>query len=155
MEELRRGSGSETGSGAGTESGTGPGAKSGAVQTGDIGNKPGPRKCAASTKKIGEEGKGNREQTKFFVDVSGEKESMDLIFGLLEKVNNKELGRPITFKDLSLAGLSKLDDKDLKRISESSLTEMEKVERARQEFNQKNGTTLTMGEFLVRQLKIN
>lgn len=144
MEELRMGSGSETGSGTGSESGA------------DAESGRRPRKMReASTKKIGEECVVNREQTKFFVDVSGEKESADLILGLLARANNKELGRPITFKDLTLAGLAKLDDKDVKRICEGSLTEMEKVERARLEFNQKNGTALAMGEFLVRQLKIN
>ena len=96
-----------------------------------------------------------REQAKFFVDVSNEKESLDLIFCLLERANKKEHGRPITFKDVVLCGLAKLTDKDLERIQEASLTEMEKVNRALIEFNQKNSTTLSLGEFLVKRLGIN
>jgi len=42
------------------------------------------------------------EQTKFFVDLSHEKESLDLIFDLLRKCNEKNFGKEILFKDLCL-----------------------------------------------------
>lgn len=97
----------------------------------------------------------NNEQTKFFVDLSKDKESLELIFNLLTKVNNKNYGREITFKDLALFGVSKLSDKDLEKIKDSSLSEMEKVEKALDDYNKKNKTQLSMGEFLVKKLAIN
>ena len=97
----------------------------------------------------------NKEQTKFFVDVTRDQSSLDLIFGLLGKSNSKTHGREIIFKDLAIYALGKLADKDIEKIQEMSLSEMEKVERTLTEFNQKNGTTLTMGEFLVKKLNIN
>ena len=140
MEVIKKeeGTGSETGAGTKSESGARP------------------RKIReASTKKSNEVCVVNREQAKFYVDVSDEKESLALIFSLMERSNKKEHGRPITFKDLCLAGLAQLTDKDLERIQESCLTEMEKVNRALIEFNQKNSTSLSLGEFLVRKLGIN
>lgn len=95
------------------------------------------------------------EQTKFFVDLSHDKESLDLIFDLLRKCNEKDFGKEIIFKDLCLYAVSKLTDKDLEKIQEGSLSEMEKVERALFDYNKKSGTNLTMGEFLVKKLGIN
>lgn len=95
------------------------------------------------------------EQTKFFVDLSHEKESLDLIFDLLRKCNEKDFGKEILFKDLCLYAVSKITDKDIEKIQEGSLSEMEKVERALYEHNKKSGTNLSMGEFLVKRLGIN
>lgn len=97
----------------------------------------------------------NSEQTKFFVDLSKEKDSLEQIFNLLRKVNKKNYGREITFKDLALFGIDKITEKDLDKIKDGSLSEMEKVEKALDEYNQKNGTKLSMGEFLVKKLSIN
>lgn len=97
----------------------------------------------------------NQEQTKFFIDLSNEKESLDLIFGLLKKCNEKDYGRIILFKDLCLYAVTKLTDKDIEKIQEASLGEMEKVQRALDEHNKKAGQTLSLGEFLVKKLGIN
>tara|TARA_Y100000590_G_scaffold439819_1_gene564351 strand:+ start:285 stop:689 length:405 start_codon:yes stop_codon:yes gene_type:complete len=97
----------------------------------------------------------NSEQTKFFVDLSKEKDSLEQIFNLLRKVNKKNYGREITFKDLALFGIDKITEKDLDKIKDGSLSEMEKVEKTLDEYNQKNGTKLSMGEFLVKKLSIN
>jgi hypothetical protein len=97
----------------------------------------------------------NKERSKFFVDLSSEKVELDLIFGLLERANNKDYGREITFKDLALYSVTKIMDKDLEKIQESTLSDMEKVERALIEFNKKNNSNLTLGEFLVKRLSIN
>ena len=97
----------------------------------------------------------NQEQTKFFVDLSNEKESLSLIFDFLLKCNEKNYGRPILFKDICLYAISKLSAKDIDKIQETSLSEMEKVQRALDEFNQKNGQKLELGEFLVKKLGIN
>lgn len=95
------------------------------------------------------------EQTKFFVDLSHERESLNLIFDLLRKCNEKDFGKEILFKDLCLYAVSKLTDKDIEKIHEGSLSEMEKVERALFEHNKKTGSNLTMGEYLVKKLGIN
>lgn len=97
----------------------------------------------------------NQEQTKFFIDLSNEKELLDLIFGLLRKCNEKDYGRTILFKDICLYAVSKLTDKDIEKIQEMSLGEMEKVQRALDEHNKKTGANLTLGEFLVKKLGIN
>ncbi len=97
----------------------------------------------------------NQEQTKFFVDLSHEKESLDLIFSLLRKCNEKDYGSVILFKDLCLFAVSKLTDKDIEKIQESSLSEMERVNRALDEHNKKTGSNLSLGEFLVKKLGIN
>ena len=74
---------------------------------------------------------------------------------LLEQANNKSYGREITFKDLSVYAVKKLNSKDIEKIQENSLSEMEKVERALDDYNSKNGESLSLGEYLVKQLKIN
>lgn len=48
-----------------------------------------------------------------------------------------------------------INDKDLEKLKDGSLTEMERVERHLDEYNQKNGTTLSLGEFLIKKLNLN
>lgn len=96
-----------------------------------------------------------KDQNKFYVDVSKEIENKELILNMLMQANQKDYGREITFKDLVLAALPKLSQKDIEKLQENCLSEMEKVERALSEFNKKNETKLSMGEFLVRKLGIN
>ncbi len=97
----------------------------------------------------------NRSQTKFFVDLSKEGVPLEKVFDLLTKSNKKDYGREITFKDLALFGIDKIVDKDIEKIKDGSLSEMEKVVKALDEYNLKNGTSLSMGEFLVKKLSIN
>jgi hypothetical protein len=96
-----------------------------------------------------------KDQNKFFIDVSKETENKELISNMLMQANQKDYGREITFKDLVLAALPKLSQKDIEKLQENCLSEMEKVERALSEYNKKNETKLSMGEFLVRKLGIN
>jgi hypothetical protein len=97
----------------------------------------------------------NQSQTKFFIDLTDDKESLDLIFGLLLKCNKKNFGSEILFKHLCLYAVSKLTDKDVEKLQESSLSEMEKVERALFDYNTKNNCSLSLGEFLIKKLGIN
>lgn len=97
----------------------------------------------------------NKEQSKFFVDLSNEQDSLSLIFDFLLKCNEKNYGRPILFKDICIYAVSKLTDKDVDKIQEVSLSEMEKVQRALDDYNKKNGQKLELGEFLVKKLGIN
>lgn len=96
----------------------------------------------------------NVEKSKFFIDVSKELETRDLIGKLLQEANNKNFGREIVLRDLIVASIPKLTSKDIERIQESALTDMEKIERLLIEHNEKNKTSLSLGEFLVKKLNV-
>ncbi len=91
----------------------------------------------------------DRSQVKFFVDLSKEKESLDLIFDLLEKANTKEFGREVIFKDLALFALSKLTDKDLLKVQEVTLSKEEMLERIVRDYNLKHGTSLSKADYFL------
>jgi hypothetical protein len=93
-------------------------------------------------------------QDKFFVDVSKDAESKDQISKLLAEANNKSLGREIVFKDIAIAGIAKLTNRDIEKIQDNALSDMERVERLLVEHNEKFKSNLTMGEFLVKRLNI-
>lgn len=94
------------------------------------------------------------QQYKFFVDLRYEKEILETILKLLKEANNKSYGREITFKDLAIYGIPKLNSKDLEKIQEQSLTDMERVQKLLDEHNAKSGAKLSLGEFLVKKLNI-
>ena len=93
-------------------------------------------------------------QYKFFVDLRHEKDVLEQILKMLSVVNNKTYGRELTFKDLSVYAVPKLTSKDLEKIQESSLSEMERVQRLLDEHNEKTNSKLSLGEFLVKKLNI-
>lgn len=93
-------------------------------------------------------------QYKFFVDLRHEKEVLEQILKMLKEANNKPYGKEITFRDLAVYAVPKLTTKDLEKIQEGSLTEMERVQRLLDEHNEKNKTSLSLGEFLVKKLNI-
>jgi len=99
--------------------------------------------------------KTNKEQIRFLVDIGKDTDVQRKIFELLEKANNKEYGREITFKDLAILGITKISSKDIEKIQEGSMTEMERVDRAFNEYKLKTGENITLGEFLVKKLNIN
>lgn len=95
-----------------------------------------------------------KNQDKFFIDVSKNKDQKDLIQGILNQANNKDYGREIILKDLVLISLPKITAKDIEKLQESSLSEMERVSRALDEYNKKSEVKLTLGEFLVKKLAL-
>ena len=97
----------------------------------------------------------NPEQTKFFVDLSKEKESLSKVIELLIAANKKSFGKEITFKDLSLFAIEKLTLKDIEKIQENSLSKRELLERAWSEFNKKNKQSLGFDDFLLKKVGIN
>lgn len=117
-------------------------------------NEQNAKKKGRKPKNYKEEYQLNKEQTKFFVDLTKDKENLEIVYELLESANKKEHGREVTFKDIAIFGISKITKKDLEKIQDNSLSEMEKVERLLAEYNQKNGLNLDMGEFLVKKLSI-
>lgn len=117
-------------------------------------NEQNAKKKGRKPKDYKEEYKLNKEQTKFFIDLTKDKENLSIVFELLEHANKKDHGKEVTFKDIAIFGINKITKKDIDKIQENSLTEMEKVERLLAEYNQKNGVNLDMGEFLVKKLSI-
>jgi len=112
------------------------------------------RRGRKKKEKANEESHVEDQQYKFFVDLRHEKEVLDQILKLLRDVNNKPYGREITFRDLAVYSVPKLTAKDLEKIQESSFSEMERVQRLLDEHNEKNKTSLSLGEFLVKKLNI-
>lgn len=96
----------------------------------------------------------SREKYKFFVDLRDEKEELEIISKLLREVNKKDFGREILFKDLAVYAVTRLTSKDLDKIQEGSLNDMERVQRLLKEHNEKNKTNLDLGTFLVKKLNI-
>ncbi|MEX0799517.1 MAG: hypothetical protein WD025_08730 [Bacteriovoracaceae bacterium] len=97
----------------------------------------------------------NKEQGKFFIDLTKDEKDLKLVQDLLVKSNKKNHGKEITVKELSVYGMKRLNQKDLEKIQEDSLTEMEKVQRSLDLYNKKNNSTLELGEYLVKKLNIN
>lgn len=95
-----------------------------------------------------------KDQDKFFIDVSKNKEQKELIQSILNQANNKNYGREIILKDLVLISLPKITQKEIERLQENSLSEMERVSRALDEYNKKAEAKLTLGEFLVKKLAL-
>ena len=113
------------------------------------------KKRGRRSKKTKEAFKINREQTKFFVDLSKDKESLTKVFDLLVATNKKDYGKEVTFKDLALFGIEKLTLKDIEKIQETSLSKRELLERAWEEFNKKNKQSLSFDDFLLKKVGIN
>ena len=114
-----------------------------------------PMKKRGRKKKGGERTLKFKDQEKFFVDLSKDREGLKQVHNLLEETNKKDYGQEVTFKELVLHALEKLGSKDIEKIKEESLTKMEKVERARKEYNKKSGKNLGLEEFLVKKLGLN
>ncbi len=92
--------------------------------------------------------------SRFYLDARKDGETFNQVLKILEEANQKERGREVSFKDVVAHALAKLNSKDVEKIKEKSLTEMEKVERMLAEYNQAHGLNLNMGEFLAKKLKI-
>ena len=115
-------------------------------------NQPTTKKRGRKPKNFKKEFELNRGQTKFFVDLSKDKDSLAKVFNLLEEANKKESGREINFKDLSLFALEKLTSKDIEKLQENSLSKRERLEIAWKEFNQKNKQSLSFDDFLMKKV---
>jgi hypothetical protein len=96
----------------------------------------------------------NKDQSKFFVDLGSNKNQLELVFDLLSKANNKDYGREVIFRDLVVYSLTKLTDKDIEKVQEKSLGEMEKVQRSLDDYNNQNLQQLTLGKYLIMKLSI-
>lgn len=114
-----------------------------------------PKKRGRKPKNTKTEFQINPDQTKFFVDLSKDKESLKRVIDLLIATNKKDYGKEITFKDLALFGIEKISSKDIEKIQEGSLSKRELLERAWEEFNKKNKQCLSFDDFLLKKVGIN
>ena len=96
----------------------------------------------------------NKEQTRFIVDLGSDVENLGKIFEQLEKANNKEYGRKISFKDLAVYGITKIKLRDIEKIQESSMTKMEKVEREFNAYKSRIGEGVTLEKLGAKKLNI-
>ena len=115
-------------------------------------NQPKNKKRGRKPKNFKKEFELNRDQTKFFVDLSKDKDSLEKVFNLLEEANKKESGREINFKDLSLFALDKINPKDIEKLQDNSLSKRERLEVAWKDFNQKNKQSLSFDDFLMKKV---
>ncbi|HXH74688.1 MAG TPA: hypothetical protein VNJ08_06960 [Bacteriovoracaceae bacterium] len=90
----------------------------------------------------------NKIQDRFFVDVSGDEKSLELVHGLLREANNKKFGRKLILKDLVMVGLGKLNQKDVERIKNASLGPADLVRRKADQYNEAHGTEYDMYEYI-------
>lgn len=82
-----------------------------------------------------------------------DQESIGLVSLVLEKCNKSNIGRKVNLTDIFLYSIRKLKELDYESIKEETLTLEEKAEKSLSEFNHKNGTSLTMIELAIKQLK--
>jgi hypothetical protein len=106
--------------------------------------------------KVSKEGKEIKEgQSKFFVDLRNDHESLEIVNELLGKLNNKHYGSKVLFKDMAMYSLRKLSVKDLEAIQELSLSDSEKLERLWKEHVKKSGKSLSFEKFLLKKCNAN
>ena len=95
-----------------------------------------------------------KEQRRFVISYKNDPQGHSKITQLIEQANQKSYGRVVTFKDLVDYALNKIAEKDLEKVKRQSLGEMDKVEMMLEKYNQKHATNLSLGEFLVKRLRI-
>ncbi len=96
----------------------------------------------------------NKNRNKYFIDLTKDLESKELINNLIDQANKKDFGRKIDLRDLIIFALPKLNIKDLERIQENSLSPIDKLRRAHVDYNQKNQIQLSFNEFLIKKTGI-
>ena len=95
----------------------------------------------------------NRGQDRFFIDVSDDDSGYELIERLLREANNKQYGRKVILKDLVMAALPKLKEKDIEAIKEASVTPMEHLRRKTDDYNEMYSTKLKPIEYFAMALQ--
>lgn len=142
MSEIREMVKLGTGTESGSEAGSGMGTKSGAKRG------PKPKNQLREIDKT-------EEQRKFVADLSQEDEERKLIFEILKKANDKSQGREVTFKDLVLISMPKINEKDIAKLQELSLSKQEKLQKVVDEYNLKNGLNLSLEDYFMMKAGIN
>ena len=94
-------------------------------------------------------------QKKYILDARNKSsEELELVSNLLENCNNKSEGEEVTFSDIVLYALKKLNKNDIAKIKEASLGKWDLLKKELSKYNQKNNVNLKLEEFLVQKLKL-
>ena len=99
--------------------------------------------------------KSDRSKNKFVMDLSKDLLNQSKVHDLLDQLNDKDFGEEITFKELGIYAVGKVNQKDIEKLQESSLTHGQKLRRFWKESNEENKTKVSFEEFLVKKLNIN
>ena len=85
---------------------------------------------------------------------SEEAESLKLVEELINRCNDKDNGREVSFKEVALHALKKLTDKDIEKIKEASLSHWDILEAEHKKYIKKSGQNIDLSQFLVMKLKL-
>ena len=95
----------------------------------------------------------NMEQEKFYVDLSKSRKMLEKVQKILVEANDKEFGEEVTFRELAIAGIKKLTDKDIEKIRDNSISFKEKLEIEFNKYKESNEEDIDFWEFLNRYHK--
>ena len=93
------------------------------------------------------------EQEKFYVDLSKSRKMLEKVQKILVEANDKEFGEEVTFRELAIAGIKKLTDKDIEKIRDNSISFKEKLEIEFNKYKESNEEDIDFWEFLNRYHK--
>ena len=79
----------------------------------------------------------------------------ELIAARLTEVNQKERGRKLTTFDLLEHLLQKMDATDIKILQERSLSKWDKICLKCEQYNQDQGTNVSLEDYIAKHLRIN
>ena len=91
---------------------------------------------------------------RFVIDKSRTPQIHATVTKVLEDANTKELGREVTFADLTGHALAKLTASDLDELKAKSLSDMDKIQLELKKYNDDNNSSLSLGQFLVKRLEL-
>ena len=98
--------------------------------------------------------KTSKPRKRFVIDEKRTPQIHAMVTKVLEEANTKELGREITFADLTGHALAKLNPNDLDELKTKSLTDMDKIQLELKKYNDDNNSNLSLGQFLVKRLEL-
>lgn len=81
--------------------------------------------------------------------------NLDMISSKLLDANKDHIGDEITFSDLALFAINKLNEKDMTQLKAISITESKLSDLAVDQYNRSNNTRLSKDQILLNLLKVN
>ncbi len=95
----------------------------------------------------------NLDQSKFFVDLSKANKDLLHVQDLLVQANDKDYGEEVTFREIALAGIDKLNQKDIEKIRDNSISAKERLEMEFNKFKEAGNEGIDFWEFLDKHHK--
>ncbi len=108
-----------------------------------------------ASKKVKREKVEGMPKTKLTLDFKENMELLEQIQGILDVSNKKKYGRKVDLMDLLAILLEKFEEEsDTAKAQERTYSKMDRVYLSHEEYNEKNQLSLTLEEYLIRELKI-